>query len=64
MRSAWAYGDDIGSNMNQGSAYIFVRSDNTWTQQAKLTVADGATDDNFGYSVSINGDYTILRGKP
>ena len=55
-----AYGDDIGSNMNQGSAYIFVRSDNTWTQQAKLTVADGATDDNFGYSVSISGDYTIL----
>lgn len=24
-----AYGDDIGSNMNSGFAYIFVRSDNT-----------------------------------
>jgi hypothetical protein len=40
----------------QGSAYVFVRSYGTWTQQAKLTALDGAAADNFGVSVAISGD--------
>jgi len=55
-----AIGDDIGSNTDQGSTYIFHRSGTYWTQQAKLTPSDGATSDNFGYSVSISGDYAIV----
>jgi FG-GAP repeat len=55
-----AYGDDIGANGNQGSAYVFVRSGSSWTQQAKLTASDGAADDLFGYSVAISGDYAIV----
>ena len=39
-----------------GSAYIFTRSGSTWTQQAKLTASDAATNDSFGYSVSLSGD--------
>src|SRR5687768_6657027 len=34
-------GDDVGANANQGSAYIFVRSGTTWTEQQKLTASDG-----------------------
>ncbi len=42
-----------------GSAYIFIRNGTTWTEQAKLKAADAFSFD-FGYSVSINGDYAIV----
>ncbi|WP_019987054.1 FG-GAP repeat protein [Rudanella lutea] len=57
---AGAYGDDIGNNTSQGSAYVFVRSGTVWTQQAKLTASDGAALDYFGCSVAIWGDYAIV----
>ena len=41
---------------NTGAAYVFVRSDGAWTEQAKLTASDAATTDNFGWSVSISRD--------
>lgn len=48
---------------NQGGAYIFYRGSG-WTtgqpHQAKLLAPDAAADDNFGYSVSINGDYCVV----
>ncbi|MCF7809520.1 T9SS type A sorting domain-containing protein [bacterium] len=50
-----AYGDDPG-----GSAYIFHRSGEDWTQQAKINASDAQESDRFGYSVSINGDYVIV----
>ena len=46
--------------LNAGAAYIFVRSGTSWTQQAKLVASDGAASDNFGWSVSISGDYAIV----
>ncbi len=47
---------------SSGSAYVFVRSSGyIWTQQAKLTASDGASNDTLGYSSSISGD-TILLG--
>jgi hypothetical protein len=52
--------DDLTTNVDQGSAYIFVRSGSTWTQQQKLTAADGATSDFFGDSVAIAGDTVIV----
>jgi len=46
--------DDVGANENQGSAYVFLRSSaGVWNLQQKLTASDGATGDNFGYSVAI-----------
>src|SRR5207247_2438966 len=30
-----AFGDDVGANADQGSAYVFVRNVTTWTQQAQ-----------------------------
>jgi len=53
--------DNIDTNANQGSAYVFVRSGTTWTEQQRLTAADGAATDEFGYSVAIAGD-TIIVG--
>jgi hypothetical protein len=55
-----AYSDDVGTNVDQGSAYVFVRSGTNWTQQDKLTAIDGAAGDYFGSSVAISGDYTIV----
>lgn len=55
-----ANGDDIGSNINQGSAYIFKRTGSTWSQQFKLTAADGAASDNFGGTASIHGNTVVL----
>ena len=54
-----AYGDvDLGSS--SGSAYIFIRSGTTWILQQKLTPSDGVPGDNFGKSVSLNGDTAII----
>ena len=51
-----AFGDDNFS----GSAYIFVRDGESWTEQAKLTASDAAVDDQSGESVSISGDYAVV----
>ena len=48
---------------HNGEAYVFTRSGTTWSQQAKLTASDGATNDQFGGSVAIEGD-TIVIGAP
>ena len=53
----------VGANKDEsekGSAYIFIRSGTSWSQQAKLTASDAATKDNFGYRVSISGSYAIV----
>ncbi len=49
------------SGINIGAAYVFVRSGGSWVQQAKLQAGDGASGDEFGYSVAISGD-TIVVG--
>ncbi len=53
--------DDDGSN--SGSAYVFRRSGATWIQQAKLTSNDASWGDNFGNSVSIDGDTVVVGAK-
>ncbi|MEH0021036.1 MAG: cohesin domain-containing protein [Desulfobacter sp.] len=50
--------DFIGTNA--GSAYIFKRDGDTWTEQAKLTAFDGFAYDYFGASVSISGNYAVV----
>jgi len=52
--------DDVGTNANQGSAYVFMRSGGSWIQQAKLTAADGSTSDRFGWSLAISGNYALV----
>ncbi len=54
--------DDDGG-LNSGAAYVFTRSGSDWSQQAKLTAADGAAEDVFGWSVSLSGN-TAMVGAP
>ncbi|MBK9259788.1 MAG: hypothetical protein IPM54_08105 [Polyangiaceae bacterium] len=54
-----AYVDDDKGN-GSGSAYVFLRSGSSWTQQAKLVATDGAADDQFGLSVSLSGDTALV----
>lgn len=54
-----AAGDDIGSNLNQGSAYVFRRQGNLWLEHVKLTASDGAAGDNFGFSVALSGNTAV-----
>ena len=46
--------------VRSGSAYVFVRSGSTWTQQAELISNDLADSDLFGISVSLYGDTAIV----
>ena len=71
-----AYGDDFGSTVSidgdtavigaygdgpwSGSAYVYVRSNGVWSEQQKLTASDGAANDYFGMSVSIEGDTAVI----
>ena len=55
-----AFGDRVGTNVNQGSAYVFVRSGSSWSLQQKLTAADGAANDFFGRAVAIAGDSVVV----
>ncbi|MDB4453702.1 thrombospondin type 3 repeat-containing protein [Pseudomonadales bacterium] len=50
--------DDNGTN--SGLAYVYVRSNGVWSEQQKLTASDGAADDHFGISVSIDGDTAVI----
>ena len=49
----------ISGKTDQGAAYVFVRPPSGWasgTQTAKLTASDGASGDEFGYSVAVSSD--------
>lgn len=55
--------DDVDGRSDQGSALVFVRSGDAWTQQTRLVAPDGATSDNAGIAVALSGD-TALLGIP
>jgi hypothetical protein len=50
--------DDKG--FDSGSAYVFIRTGDTWSQQAKLVAPDGASLDSFGGEVSVSGDTALI----
>lgn len=50
--------DDNGSN--SGAAYVFTRTGDGWTQQAKLVATDGAAEDGFGAAVAISGNIAVI----
>jgi len=52
--------DDDIMGVDSGSAYVFTRTRNTWSQQAKLTAPDGAADDRFARSVALDGDTAVI----
>lgn len=58
-----AYSDDVGANVDQGSAYVFVRSGGVWTEQQRLTASDGATSDMFGSGAAVSGDAVVIGAR-
>jgi hypothetical protein len=52
-------GNPRAHNDNHGSAYIFKREDKGWSEVCILNVNEGG-DDQFGNSVSIDGDYAVV----
>jgi FG-GAP repeat len=55
-----ARNDDVGANIDQGSVSIYQFNGVNWVLMQKITDAMGASNDNFGNSVSISGNYAIV----
>ncbi|MEH0019920.1 MAG: cohesin domain-containing protein [Desulfobacter sp.] len=43
-----------------GSAYIYKKNGDAWTEILKLTADDNAPNDRFGIGASISGDYMVI----
>lgn len=43
-----------------GAAYVFVRTGDTWTEQARLTASDAAPLTGFGQEVAISGNVAVV----
>ena len=52
------YEDTGGSQA--GAVYIFKRDGTSWSQQQIIHASDAQTNDQFGHSVGISGDYAIV----
>ena len=49
---------------DSGAAYVFTKDSSGWGQPIKLTAgSDGARNDLFGYSVAVDGDTIVVRGR-
>lgn len=57
-----AYRDDPASNPDQGSAFVYTRTGNSWALQQKLAASNAGTDNSqfFGYAVGLDGDRAIV----
>jgi trimeric autotransporter adhesin len=58
----------IGSNQEQGAAYVFSRPSTGWAsspETAKLTASDGSVEDGLGLSLGVTSDgSTVAAGAP
>ena len=48
------------NDIKSGAAYIFKRDGDSWVQMQKLVADDAENGDQFGFAVSISGDYAIV----
>lgn len=54
----------LGADSATGAAYIFKRSGNAWTEQAKVTASDASGYDYFGVSLGVSGDTIVIAADP
>lgn len=54
-----AHRDDIGGEVDSGSAYVY-RWDNGWNLEQKLIATDTTNHDEFAYSVAIHNDVILI----
>ncbi len=55
-----SYLADIGGQVDQGAAYVFVRQGDAWVEQSKLVDPDGAANDKFGNAIAAEGDLVAV----
>ena len=55
-----ANGDDDDAGYRTGSVYVFTRSAGVWSETAKLTAPDAASNDYLGTSVVITGNHALV----
>lgn len=55
--------DDNANGTNAGAVYVFAHDGSNWQQEQKLLAMDGSDNDEFGHSVSIQGD-ALVAGSP
>ncbi|WP_264408092.1 hypothetical protein [Vibrio owensii] len=54
-------GDEMdNSSDNSGAAYVFVHNGTTWTQDSYLKASNSDSEDQFGHSVDVNSDGTVI----
>ncbi len=58
-----AFWDVVGSNVDQGSVYIFRREGPDWVFEVKLTASDGRPRDYFGFAVALEGDRLLVGAR-
>jgi hypothetical protein len=46
-----------------GSAYVFRRQGEAWTQEARLNAADATAFAQFGYAISLSGDTVVIGAR-
>lgn len=57
-----SWGDD-GAGANSGIAYVFHKVGTTWQKKGTLVAPDAASEDRFGESVAISGDWAVVGGR-
>ena len=54
-------GDETDNSLtNAGAAYVFTRSDSTWSQQAYLKASNTGDGDEFGKSIAVDGETLVV----
>ncbi len=54
---------DSPAPFGTGAAYVFVRSGESWLEQAELVASDGQQNDILGSAVAISGDVAIVAAR-
>ena len=50
----------VGHSSSQGAVYAYTRVNDTWVFQSKLVASDKANNDEFGASVAVNADGSLM----
>ena len=54
-----AYGEQV-DGITAGAAYVFERKGKRWIEQDRLVASDREFTEDFGYSVSLDGEYALV----
>ncbi|MCG6117291.1 MAG: putative Ig domain-containing protein [Aquimonas sp.] len=52
-----------GANQSRGAVYVFSLNAGSWQQSQRLSLANGAQNDRFGFAVAFDGD-RLIAGAP